>query len=341
MMMNQPPTISLIVPVHNGGEKFKQCLASLLKVDPAPLEIIVVIDVASDDSRDAAESAGAVVLTTTERFGPAHARNLGAYAALGDLIFFVDSDVTIEPNAIKQVIAIFQQEPDLAAVIGSYDDAPAENNFLSQYRNLLHHYIHQTSNAEASTFWGACGVIRRDVFLQINGFNEHYRQACIEDIELGYRLKRAGHRIRLVKTLTVKHLKRWEIANMLKTDFFRRALPWTELILQQQQFINDLNLKTSNRISVVLVYGILATLSVSWWRPVWLYVSAILALLLVSLNMPVYCFFRRKRGYLFALRTIPWHWLYYLSGGLAFILKTVQFKFSKLLLKKSGSIQLQ
>jgi hypothetical protein len=50
-------------------------------------------------------------------------------------------------------------------LIGSYDDAPGANNFLSQYKNLFHHYTHQTGSEEASTFWGACGAIRRDVFL--------------------------------------------------------------------------------------------------------------------------------------------------------------------------------
>jgi hypothetical protein len=60
-------------------------------------------------------------------------------------------------------------EPDLVALFGSYDDAPAATNFLSQYKNLLHHYMHQTAREEASTFWGACGAIRREVSLAVGG----------------------------------------------------------------------------------------------------------------------------------------------------------------------------
>lgn len=122
---------------------------------------------------------------------------------------------------------LFSRELDLAALIGSYDDAPGATNFLSQYRNLLHHYVHQTGNEEASTFWGACGAVRREVFLAMGGFDESYRQASIEDIELGYRLKRAGLKILLCKALQVKHLKRWEAGSLLKADFCYRALPWT------------------------------------------------------------------------------------------------------------------
>jgi GT2 family glycosyltransferase len=157
----------------------------------------------------------------------------------------VDADVTIPPDAIGQITAAFRREPDLAAVFGSYDDAPAATNFLPQYKNLFHHYVHQTAREEASTFWGACGAIRREVFLTFGGFDERYRQPSIKDIELGYRLKRAGYRIRLCKALQVKQLKRWGVVSLLKSDFFHRALPWTELILRDRRFINDLNLRFS------------------------------------------------------------------------------------------------
>ncbi len=75
--------------------------------------------------------------------GPARARNLGASQARGEILLFVDADVTIPPGAIGQVVKVFKREPGIAALFGSYDDEPAESNFLSQYRNLLHHYVHQ------------------------------------------------------------------------------------------------------------------------------------------------------------------------------------------------------
>jgi len=328
-MKNQAPTISLIIPVRNGGEKFKQCLASVRQTDPAPLEIIVV-DGGTDDSERFAEAAGAKVMTIPVANGPAHARNLGGRAAKGDLLFFIDADVVIASNAIDQIAAAFMQDADLTALIGSYDDAPAETNFLSQYRNLFHHYVHQTGNEEASTFWGACGAVRREIFLNAGGFDEKYRQPCIEDIELGYRLKRAGHRIRLLKTLQVKHLKRWEFFSMLKTDFFQRALPWTELILRERELVNDLNLKASNRLSVASVYGLLGASAISFRWPALAGLAALFIALLLALNAPLYQFFWRQRGFWFALQTIPCHWFYYLYSGLAFVVGIMRYSFKKL-----------
>ncbi|MGH7457305.1 MAG: glycosyltransferase family 2 protein, partial [bacterium] len=255
-MSNQFPKVSIIIPVYNGGASFRGCLLGLTQAAPQPTEIIVVADGDTDGSSRLAEEFGAKVLRTPIAGGPARARNLGAREAVGDILFFVDADVVIPRDALAQIAAAFRSDPNLAALIGSYDDMPAARNFLSQYKNLFHHYVHQSAGVEASTFWGACGAIRREIFLVANGFDESYHQPCIEDIELGYRLKRAGYRIRLCKGLQVKHLKRWSFTALLKTDFFQRALPWTALILRQRQFINDLNLKTSNRVSAVLIYGI-------------------------------------------------------------------------------------
>ncbi|MGH7231918.1 MAG: glycosyltransferase family 2 protein [Nitrospiraceae bacterium] len=312
------PSISVIVPVYNGGEKFRQCLSSLMKLDPPPAEIIVVADGDTDGSSQLAAEVGLRVVKFQSPGGPARARNLGARHATGTILFFIDADVTVPQDAIRLVATAFAQAPEAAAVFGSYDDEPGERNFLSQYRNLLHHYVHQQGLEEASTFWGACGAIRREVFMTIGGFDETYRHPSVEDIELGYRLKRAGHTIRLCKSIQIKHWKRWEVRSMLKADFFYRALPWTALILQHRRLANDLNLRVSERLSVALAYGLLVTLAVSAWRPIVITAAGVFAVALLALNAGLYGFLRRKRGLGFTVLAVPWHWLYFLYGGLAF-----------------------
>lgn len=310
--------VSVVIPVYNGGDSFRQCLSALAETEPPPDEIIVVVDGATDGSGQLADTFGVRVMGTPARSGPAQARNMGAHAARGDILFFVDADVLVYPDAIGRVEALFSQDPGLDAVFGSYDDAPAASDFLSQYKNLFHHYVHQTAREEASTFFGACGAIRRDIFLELGGYDKCYGEPAIEDIELGYRLKQSGYRIRLCKSLQVKHLKRWRVASLLKADFFQRALPWTDLILRDHRFINDLNLRHSSRFSVILVYGLVATLiGAGWWSGFFLFAAAA-GLLLLALNASLYRFFLRKRGLWFALRTIPWHWFYFLYSGLAF-----------------------
>lgn len=110
------------------------------------------------------------------------------------------------------MIERFRSDLELAALIGSYDNQPAWSNVVSQYKNLMHHYIHQTSNLRATTFLGGLGAIRKEIFERIRGFDENrYRRPSIEDIELGYRLRRAGYQIRLEKQFQGKHLKKMDI----------------------------------------------------------------------------------------------------------------------------------
>ena len=324
-----PLTLSVILPVKDGGVNFRKCLQGVAQSTLSPTEIIVVADGQSDGSWHMGEALGAKVIQLPDTQGPAKARNAGARAAQGDILFFVDADVVLPPDAIRQVAEAFGHDPQLAALFGSYDDQPEEKNFLSQYKNLFHHYIHQMSQEEASTFWAGCGAIRRRVFLELGGFNEAYRKPCIEDIELGYRMKQAGHRIRLSKELQVKHLKRWNIRSLLKSDFFDRALPWTQLILRDRSFINDLNLRTSSRLGVMLTYGFLAALVGGYWWSGALAVAGALALFLIIIGMPVYQFFFRKRGFWFTIGTIPWHWFYYFYCGLAFAIGFSRFFFSR------------
>lgn len=313
-------SVSLIIPVYNGGKNFRRCLTSIAKAYPQPDEVIVADDGGKDHSWILAQEFGFKVRRLPECKGPAAARNEGAKIATGDILFFVDADVEISPDTIHKVIKTFAREPDLAALIGSYDDQPSANNFLSQYKNLFHHYTHQHGCDDASTFWGACGAIRRHIFVEMTGFDQCYVTPCIEDIELGYRLKAAGYRIKLCKNIQVKHLKRWNVISLLRADFFFRALPWTALILNQNKMVNDLNINWTNRLSVMLLYGLLTTLFLIYWFPEFGFLGINLGLALLYINRQVYLFFLDKRGFLFALQVIPWHWLYYFYSGLAFLI---------------------
>ncbi len=247
------PKLTVVIPVYNGSAVLTQALTAMAASRVKPFELLVVDDGSTDDSAGVAERYGACVLHTAKQSGPAHARNLGAQTAKGDVLFFLDADVCVHPDTIGLVVDAFT-DPQLDALMGSYDDDPAEPDFLSQYKNLMHCYVHHTARSEACTFWSGCGAIRREVFFAYSGFDESYDRPAIEDIELGYRLTEAGRRIVLDRNVQVKHLKRWSFWNLLKTDIFDRGIPWTELILRDKHMPNDLNIQLSQRVSVALVY---------------------------------------------------------------------------------------
>src|SRR2546426_2951145 len=204
--------ISVIVPVHNNPGDLRLCLGALRAAITPDAEIIVVDDGSTDDTPSVAALMGLPVVALAETSGPAAARNEGAGRARGAILFFVDADVIIAPGAIERVQRFFADHPEHAAVFGSYDARPDCGNMVSRYRNLLHHFVHQRGNPDASTFWAGCGAIRRSVFQKVGGFDAgRFSRPSIEDIELGYRLRAAGHRIRLDPELQCTHLKRWTL----------------------------------------------------------------------------------------------------------------------------------
>lgn len=321
------PRISVIIPVRNGGAAFQRCLAAV--VAALPFEIIVVVDGENKDAAQIAEEYDAKLIRLPVCGGPAKARNIGARLATGEILLFVDADVVIEPKTVLQVNRHFKETPQVAAIFGSYDDEPEARNFLSQYKNLLHHFFHQTAKEEASTFWSGCGSIRRATFLALGGFDEKYRQPAIEDVELGYRLRRAGEKIRLSKEMQCKHLKEWRTLSLLKSDFFYRALPWTQLILREGKLLNDLNLRVSERLSLFAAYGILLSTLAMIVKPLAAVAAGCFVLCLLALNISLYRFFYRKRGLWFLIQALFWHWLYYLYGGIAFATGALLYSFGR------------
>lgn len=264
----QQLSISVVIPVYNDAAHLERALEALRASRYKPLEIIVVDDGSTDGSSEVARRLGAKVLRSEGRKGPASARNLGARHAQGEVVLFLDADVCVHPDTLERVAAVFEQDSSVDAVIGSYDDEPECTDFLSQYRNLMHCFVHHHGRRQASTFWSGCGAIRRSVFLEVGGFDEGYARPSVEDIELGYRLHARGKRIQLDPEIQVKHLKRWTFWTLLKTDILYRGIPWTELILRDRHMPNDLNLQLSQRVSVALAFVIAAMglFGAIYWR---------------------------------------------------------------------------
>jgi glycosyltransferase involved in cell wall biosynthesis len=310
--------ISVIIPVLNGAAFLGRCLESLTRSELQPAECIVVDDRSADGSEEIAAAMGALTVRAERHAGPGAARNFGAARSSGDLLVFVDSDVCVHRDTLSRIQARFDAEPDLDALIGSYDDDPAAPGFVSQYKNLLNHYVHQHGHPDATTFWSACGAIRRDVFLAEGGFDESYLRATVEDIHFGYRLRQAGHRIALDGTIQVKHLKRWTLGGLLRCDVFDRALPWTRLILESRQLPNDLNVAVSQRISALLAWTSAGFAIAGLWWPALLAPALLAAAGNVVLNRKFFRLLAARRGWLFAAGALPLHFAYYLYSSFTF-----------------------
>ncbi len=319
--MNSGPNIAVIMPVYNAVEYLKRSLPILIAMrDSGEIdELLVVDDCSTDDTPDFVRSMGVDVASMEKNGGPGAARNFAAQKASSEILWFVDADVIAQTGSAQQIKAAFV-EGDVVAVFGSYDDKPPAQNFASQYKNLVHRFFHQKGKAEASTFWAGCGAVRKDKFLELGGFDiDRYQRPSIEDIELGYRMRANGGKIRLLHDLHATHLKEWTLTSMIHTDVFCRAIPWTRLMLNDVGMTDDLNVGFAERARAMVAGLLFLSLFVSALIPNLFWIPIILLILAFITNSSLFGFFVKCRGIPFAIAALLYHQVYYLYSGVVFV----------------------
>jgi GT2 family glycosyltransferase len=283
-------TLSAIVPATDSPAALELAIEAIRGAADAPDELIVVRECALQ--------------------GAAAARNAGARQASGDVLVFVDADVLVAPDAFCRIRAAFDAEPRLTALFGSYDADPPRAGLVSDFRNLLHHHVHQSDPGEASTFWTGLGAVRRLAFEEAAGFDdERYTGAEIEDIELGTRLADLGARIVLDPDLLGKHLKRTTLRRMLWTDIHLRGAPWTALLLERRAAPTALNLSWTNRLSAAA--SLAGAGAILLRRPRGMLAAAAA---MVALNHRFYALLFRRSGFTAAVTGVVLHALHHLAG---------------------------
>lgn len=327
------PGVSVVIPAWNAGDDLDRCLEAVLKSDYPLLECIVVDDASTEPSTaEIARRHGVTLLTMEEQGGPGKARNRGAELARGDVLMFTDADVVLHPEAIGIAARALAADPEVGAVFGSYDDRPAHPSYLSRYRNLYHHWNHQVGSEEASTFWTGCGAMRREAFLELGGFSPEFGRPSIEDIELGYRLRAAGHRIRMLKDMQGTHLKQWTLTDMVRTDIFRRGVPWVALLKRHPDTPNDLNLNLGARLATLLagvfvLFLLLLVPGFPWSLPAWPWLlvplAAVLGIALIQRDFLK--LLERRYGIGAAVAAVPLQLLFFIGCGIAVPLGYLQY----------------
>ena len=240
---------SVIVPAHNAADTLADCLRAILISSAHLDEVIVFNDGSTDDTLKIAQGFPVQVLSNRgPPVGPALGRNRCAAIAKSKILVFVDADVIVHRGAIETLVSTIVENLTVVAAFGSYDDQPRSRRIAALYANLRHHYVHQNGQTDALTFWAGLGAIRQSAFQDVGRFDSRIGCSSIEDIELGIRLKAAGYQIRLVPTAQGTHCKDWRLLELWRTDIFRRAIPWSRLLVNGATQGMSLNLSRAERL---------------------------------------------------------------------------------------------
>jgi glycosyltransferase involved in cell wall biosynthesis len=306
---------SVCIPVRNDLKNLKRCLTALAGQDLSSCEILVCDDGSSPplSGAELQETGAPVTLIHQKGQGPAVARNHIAQLARGKYLFFMDADTVSSRDLIRKTAQVIAENPGIPVFYGSYDDDPDSRTLVSAYRNLLHHYTHHQSAKKmerVSTFWCGCGVILRELYLKSGGLSVGYGRPSIEDIELGTRLAAAGTPIRIFPQIQVKHLKKWTVKSWLYTDLFLRGIPWVRLMRSSKSWSNQLNFSWSQRIASLAAVGVVMSIPLAIWQPLFAVAGLGSLATFVTLNRHLLNLIRRKRGIAGAVAVIPLHLAY-------------------------------
>lgn len=162
----QHPMISVIVPVYNVEKYLQECVDSLLRQTYSPIEIILIDDGSTDscpaicDRYAAADETIRVIHQQNK--GLSGARNTGIDAAQGELISFVDSDDTTEPDMLERLYVLLRDNN--ADIASSGIDIAKPINGVYTSEEALMHILKEDGNLVTSA-WGK--LYRAELFTGI------------------------------------------------------------------------------------------------------------------------------------------------------------------------------
>jgi len=301
-----PPLTTVIVPNYNHASSLPHCLAAIKEQTYTPLEIVVVDDASTDDSVRIAESAGVTVIRNERNVGPSGTRNRGAEAARGEILFFVDSDGALAPDAVANAVALLEADPELGAVCGIDDAEPLINDSrVEEYRALQHHYWCVASQGEVSFLFSAIFAIRATVFKEIGPFNPSLRWT--EEVDYGDRLAR---HYRMVSTSAVAgKLDHDHQLSPLLRKLFHRVRARIPLYARRKRFAQGYETPSRAYSSLAAALAVGTLPAALFLGPAWLAVPVLLLAGSLACDARMYRFVLSRRGPLFTLFFAGVHFL--------------------------------
>ena len=211
------PSVSVVIPTYNRGQLLEQAIQSVLDQTYRDLELIVVDDGSTDDTRRrvVAVADDRVRYIHQRNAGLAGARNTGIREARGDYVAFLDDDDVWMAEKLERQMAIMQSRPNVAVVHCGFRFVDLEGNPVSmEYRRppsrgSLYEDLMYANVISGS---GSAAVVRARCFIDAGTFDPTLRAR--EDQDMWRRLALAGHEFACVDEALVDI--RWHAANMQK-----------------------------------------------------------------------------------------------------------------------------
>ncbi|MEU8263271.1 glycosyltransferase family A protein [Micromonospora sp. NPDC048999] len=312
------PLVSVVIPCYNRARTVELCVRSVRQQTYPAIEIIVVDDASSDGSAALAASAGASVLQLKTNSGPGAARNAGAEHARGEILFFLDADVALEPGSVAAAVAELRSTAALGAVCGVLrPESLLSHNLIAEYRALQMYHWWLAHEGPMTGLHTALCAMRAEVFHEIGPFNPDLRHT--EAPEYGHRI-RQRYDVRSTAAIAGVHDHDTTLRVLLPKVFLRARASAAEV--RPGEVLGGAT-------SRVLASGLVLAAALTLPAPLVAGVAGVAVPLAfaagaVALDAGIYRRVLADRGIPFGLRFAAVHLLYQLTSAVGAVLGTGQ-----------------
>jgi len=209
--------LSVIIPTFNEEKYIATTLQSLAEQTYRDFELIVKDGLSADSTVEIArEYADLIVSKADVSIGDA--RNQGVRCAEGEVLVFVDADTTLNRDALALIAEDFKQY-DIVLLLPKFGPREEDVRFLPRTKKQASRFLVGFEN-----YWrkyvdkfcgGMCMPVDSSTFKRIGGFDRRLR--CSEDIELSYRLRKAGTVLCDYRVKAYFSIRRFLLSGYVKT----------------------------------------------------------------------------------------------------------------------------
>ena len=207
----QLPKVSIIIVNYNGKNYLQKCLESLSKINYTNTEIIIVDNNSTDGSVDfiSKNFPNSILIKLNENKGFAEPNNVGSKVATGEFLLFLNNDTIVAPDFISELLKPLQNNSQIgicqSLLLHPDHSIDSSGDFIDTLGVVYNSRTPISEIREISSARGASMMIRKNIFEQLEGFDEKF-YFSFEDVDLSWRCWIAGYKILVVPKSIVYHL---------------------------------------------------------------------------------------------------------------------------------------
>jgi len=217
-LMNNYPTVSVVVPAFNAQNTISDCLDSLQRLEypRQKLEIIIIDNASTDNTNSILNQYNSQVTILKEaKRGSAAARNKGIINAKGEVIAFTDSDCVVEKDWLKNLVLPLKD--DQIGIVGGKVLAKRPCNGVAKFGEFIHDHDAAINKYKPPYVITSNCAMRRDVLLKNNLFDQNFIRG--EDCDLSFRILQTNYRLNFCANAVLYHRHESNLLGLLIEGF--------------------------------------------------------------------------------------------------------------------------